>query len=189
MGSVPVVGDHKTEIQNFGKWIKSDNSSFDRYKMKYILILLCYLTVLVHGSLLGGLGGHHHHHMHNHDHNHDHMHNHDHNHDHMSSDHMHDHDHMRGDHMHDHMSSDHMKSDHMSGDHMHDHDHIKSDQMPNHDHKMQNNDHDHKMQDQGSKSTEMKESNELEVTTKRIKTKKKSNQRNRTGRRFGRQRL
>ena len=121
--------------------------------------------------------------------NHDHMHNHDHNHDHMSSDHMHDHDHMRGDHMHDHMSSDHMKSDHMSGDHMHDHDHMTSDQIPNHDHKMQDNDHDHKMQDQGSKSTEMKESNELEVTTKRIKTKKKSNQRNRTGRRFGRQRL
>lgn len=112
--------------------------------------------------------------------NHDHMHNHDHNHDHMSSDHMHDHDHMRSDHMHDHMSSDHMKSDHMSGDHMHDPDHMKSDQIPN---------HDHKMQDQGSKSTEMKESNELEVTTKRIKTKKKSNQRNRTGRRFGRQRL
>merc|ERR1712049_61194 len=116
MGSVPVVGDQgRLRFRISENGLKVTTEWFDKYKMKYILILLCYLTVLVHGSLLGGLGGH------------DHMHSsHDHNHDHMSSD--HNHDHMSSDHMHEHMKSDHMNNDHMSmsSDHVHDHDHMKS---------------------------------------------------------------
>merc|ERR1712141_440639 len=163
MGSVPVVGDQgRLRFRISENGLKVTTEWFDKYKMKYILILLCYLTVLVHGSLLGGLGGHHHHH---HDHNMT-------NHDHMHSSHDHNHDHMSRDHNHDHMKSDHMQND----------------QMPNHDHKMQDNDHHHhQMQDQGSKrnlngsTAEMEESKKLEVTTKRIKAKKK-NGRSRTGR-------
>ena len=106
---------------------------------------------------------------HDHMHDHDHMHNHDHN-NMTNHDHMHDHDHNM-DHKHDHKMD--PKHDHKM-DHKHDHDHNMDQE---HDHQM--NPKNHKM--------DQNDENEVEVTTKRNKTKPKK--KGRTGRRFGRNRL